>query len=1425
MKKIVRLIFILIVFLSFKSLSKAYTVTAVQGYNMGSFSINRYEIDNASKGYAYCLSPKKYNYTYYRKKADVDPRKTKYELALVVAYTYLINNGAIEEADAEEPGAQDGGVISATFRLISEYYGKLSHTGDLGNSHIEPYLLSGINPKYPSYWSSGKAKTAKNIFQKAVNKVEQTCPGCNAKKKFEQLQKNGIIWKKEKAKFKASNISTSESKNWKTVEFTLGLADSKYKKMIDVINWSEFTKKSTNIKDGSVKCNNNGKCSAVVRKTAKSFKITGSITTTRNTINRMEIIEPTASVDTYQTFILVDSSPTKVNPTITINLTPNETHNPCTSEVVDGSTVYYGSDGIEVDDVEDYREQCVNSCKPINTTLNQYYCSNASNPDVDARVCTYQEYRKECEKPVCEFEPDPYTVNNRLYYGPNSEIYTQAQYQSSCIKKCQFDGITYYCSDNPEHDPDKNGRECSYEEYYRECVYCGKYEEFCTQNPTAVTSEINCDTYWLNCPNCNASVSVPSTCTDFNTDSNIKGTISDINKANTDCNHSVKPVKGCVIGGQDMARNSYQLTDQLKGNKFCKVYCYEDYSFTLPTAQHSTSGGYFNLQMSITGTRYCYLGSNNMVNSSNEYVSQAQFDYQNFLSQIRQSVYTTENKATEFNRKQDQLAQKQRELNNYKNQYQSQINNSLKNAKDIFNDNYKYCYEWQTVTNNNPYSPWDPQYYIWEQNNSNRENKICRNYWYGYDAAIRGLKNKYLGFNEYTSAKSAYNAAVNGYKGNSTVQKFDSLKTSFNNNNCINILSNSCRANYNEIDTLIDALINYEAKTTRLSELEKQFNEQCLNQFPSVCYDIRDELNDTRTFISYHNAVYEHYSENHYSSLINSFTRNCRSRYNSSQCNWQDYVTFANETLNSKKIADEKKIIIDNYEKEYNEALAELEADYNAKLAEDDRYNNALNSKTEYDNKIQNLQKEIDDLKKEITKTGDELVDLTKDVNDMVDDLRECTTLGGAWLNNMQFNPTITYEYNDYSGPGYSKGTMQKVGSETTNLENKYCYTSTNGRYECNNPVITTNQDVPTGTGTNYYRTSFRGWVKNSDGTYRDSISEISINLPTGIEKTVTKTATYAPSRSFNSYHQYGTVKTGDLCSGTGFNNCLWTRLPETALPVELKTGKGAFPFKLYVTNIGQYNSNNTLGRLVGNDNSVLNVYNKEVGNKCSVSDDGTKRNFETLVAEIGYVCGYINNCDECDVTCSGDSCDLTCDEDCKMKCKTCIYDGERNSFKYRTISLNNVFPNSCTTANCTTGQRKEGYNWDKTASTKAKVTLEEIEDAGDKVYETAEYSYTLTPSQMNEIRKYNKSVGTYANSTTPAGSPFNGQNALQCEQTTINGLTYSIRCLSTFLNDTSNTYFTTNKRNNSFTLWTESGYCPSGNCLSREDGIGPSWK
>ena len=49
---------------------------------------------------------------------------------------------------------------------------------------------------------------------------------------------------------------------------------------------------------------------------------------------------------------------------------------------------------------------------------------------------------------------------------------------------------------------------------------------------------------------------------------------------------------------------------------------------------------------------------------------------------------------------------------------------------------------------------------------------------------------------------------------------------------------------------------------------------------------------------------------------------------------------------------------------------------------------------------------------------------------------------------------------------------------------------------------------------------------------------------------------------------------------------------------------------------------------------------------------------------------------------------------------------------------------------------------------------------------------------------------------------------------------------IAEILNVKNNTYFTTNARDTSFTLWTESDYCKNNACpISREDGIGPSWK
>lgn len=408
-----------------------------------------------------------------------------------------------------------------------------------------------------------------------------------------------------------------------------------------------------------------------------------------------------------------------------------------------------------------------------------------------------------------------------------------------------------------------------------------------------------------------------------------------------------------------------------------------------------------------------------------------------------------------------------------------------------------------------------------------------------------------------------------------------------------------------------------------------------------------------------------------------------------------------------------------------------------------------------------------------------------------------------GWTNNMNFDPIIEFTYNeDYINQ--MEGKLSKAGNETTSEKNVYCVGDTDDQYNCKGDAYSTSESVPT----------------DKISTIQcdlNGCSKVNFNMSRAkwIQKSKVKTATYQPSNKFSTYTQYGTIKIKDeRCDG---NDCLWTRLPDNALPVQLRQKSGVFPFEFTFKNVGQSNANaSQLGRLIGNETSVLTSYNQlNEAFKCGLKTD-------KVSATGGYVCYYLNNCDDCDFSCEGDNCEFDdptpeCEGDtCELTCDNCIFDGETATYKYRTVSLNNLFPNACdgTNTNC----REEGYNWN--SSTKAQVTKKEVEEAGETVYSDAEYSYTLTPTQLQEIRKYNKEVGTYSNSTT-----VSGENALKCDHETYNGIEYSVRCTSTFLDTANNLYFTENKRNKDFTLWTDTEYCSGGTCLSRQDGIGPSWK
>lgn len=414
-------------------------------------------------------------------------------------------------------------------------------------------------------------------------------------------------------------------------------------------------------------------------------------------------------------------------------------------------------------------------------------------------------------------------------------------------------------------------------------------------------------------------------------------------------------------------------------------------------------------------------------------------------------------------------------------------------------------------------------------------------------------------------------------------------------------------------------------------------------------------------------------------------------------------------------------------------------------------------------------------------------------------DATPSSTSKSTWNNNMEFDPKIEFRYdNSYSNGAWTD--FNKSAGISSSSSESYCTGNINDSYECTTATTSTvpTKDVPIltcttdGCSTRTYKISSAKWVTKSK----------------------TKTSTYRTSQSFSTYTPYGTI----VMDSTKNQGVLYTQLPDDALPIKMLMTTGVFKFEFRFSNIGQSNSSRELGRLANankaNGKSVI-----EQKNRVTRCND----NYEASTTG-GYVCHYLNNCtDHCNFSCDKNdpnNCNFnTCDNGkCTVFCTNCIFDGQRTTYSYRTVSLNNLFPN---------GVSERGYNWSGTGieNTKATDTKKEIEDSGESIYEKAQYSYTLTPSNMKKIRDYNDEVKSFTNSALPDGTA-----SIQCESRDFNGISYNINCKSGFLNlidTTGKKYATVNERvtkdSDAFILYTTNSNCLDGACL--ENGIGPSWK
>ena len=389
----------------------------------------------------------------------------------------------------------------------------------------------------------------------------------------------------------------------------------------------------------------------------------------------------------------------------------------------------------------------------------------------------------------------------------------------------------------------------------------------------------------------------------------------------------------------------------------------------------------------------------------------------------------------------------------------------------------------------------------------------------------------------------------------------------------------------------------------------------------------------------------------------------------------------------------------------------------------------------------------------------------TSKLNKHINSFKQCYN----WENKYScFGPTVEFDYKEQ----YSRDIQFKQkGNIEENISGK-----TYGTEIINDKDLTGGGSITT---QKYISCTESGC--DSQGNIAENIS-LDIRY---IEQKNEKTAKYNNIQNFATNYPHGTI---DKLSSADLSNLRENYSYLGAVfPIALKTERGVYNWTLNFKNLGQY----------GNDSSC----------RMGRLNDAVEASGATDSADIGYVCVYVVDCPDCPYECScpenlpdGYTCvqrdQFTCEiipdgpdpkcPDCDVYCVNCIFDGD-DTYNYRTVSLSNLSPNNTI-----------GVNWQ---SRKGQATKEAIEESNEQAYKKPEYSYTITPAQMKKIRDYNNQKGTYVADDLTYHQQNNVNNAYGTSE---------------FLDDGNRIYFTENKRNEEWTLWTGE---------INTNGSGPAWK
>lgn len=219
------------------------------------------------------------------------------------------------------------------------------------------------------------------------------------------------------------------------------------------------------------------------------------------------------------------------------------------------------------------------------------------------------------------------------WFDKTIDVEAYEMYSSACNTSatCQYFYMLYAKDVSTKKTIDGTIELCS--------LTCKDLEELCTasNNKNSDACQQFVKKYGGDCAECTTYIN-NATCSE--NDSNIDivegydvdtancGTITEDNNLN---------VLQCIINNEDAANNSYKATN-LISNEFCSVFCKEDYHFTLPGIQNTTSGRYFSLKASIKGTKTCYTSK---IDDTNKFSSQ--------LELAKQKTITAFNEWSKYN--------------------------------------------------------------------------------------------------------------------------------------------------------------------------------------------------------------------------------------------------------------------------------------------------------------------------------------------------------------------------------------------------------------------------------------------------------------------------------------------------------------------------------------------------------------------------------------------------------------------------------------------------------------------------------------------------------------------------------------------------------------------------------------------------------